>query len=91
MIQKLKVHREDTPQVALFSSAPAKTYKSATESVKKAKESEFPLKIHAEAPPTTKAPKVKKEVAPPKAKAEKVMATEKGAVPMKNVRGKKME
>lgn len=89
MIQKLKVHREDNPQVNAFSSAPAKVYKSATESVKKAKESEFPLKIHAEAPPA-KAPKVKKEAAP-KAKADKVMATEKGAVPMKNVRGKKAE
>jgi len=92
MIQKLKVHREDTPQVALFSSAPAKTYKSATESVKKAKESEFPLKIHAEAPPTTKAPKMKKATAPPKAKAEKgAMVTEKGAVEVKKGRGKKME
>lgn len=90
MIQKLKVHREDTPAPGAFSSAPAKVYKSATESVKKAKESEFPLKIHADAP-AMKAPKMKKESAPPKAKAEKVaMATEKGAVPMKG-RGKKME
>ena len=91
MIQKLKVHREDNPQVNAFSSAPAKVYKSATESVKKAKESEFPLKIHADGPPA-KAPKAKKEAAAPKAKAEKgAMATEKGAVPLKNVRGKKAE
>ena len=92
MIQKLKVHREDNPQVNAFTSAPAKVYKSATESVKKAKESEFPLKIHAEAPPATKAPKVKKVTPAPKAKAEKgAMMTEHGDVPLKKGRGKKAE
>jgi hypothetical protein len=91
MIQKLKVHREDTPAPGAFSSAPAKMYKSASESVKKAKESEFPLKIHADAP-AAKAPKMKKETAAPKAKAEKgAMVSERGDVAAKKPRGKKAE
>ena len=92
MIQKLKVHREDTPAPGAFSSAPAKMYKSASESVKKAKESEFPLKIHADAPAAMKAPKMKKETALPKAKAEKgVVVTERADVAAKKPRGKKAE
>jgi len=90
MIQKLKVHREDAPASGAFSSAPAKMYKSASESVKKAKESEFPLK-HADAP-AAKAPKMKKETAAPKAKAEKgAMVSERGDVAAKKPRGKKAE
>jgi len=81
MIQKLKVHREDTPAVALASPSGPKMYKSATESVKKAKASEFPLDMHADAPKAMKAPKAaeKKETPVVKARAEKaVVVSERG-------------
>ena len=92
MIQKLKVHREETPAPAVFSSAPAKTYKSAVESVKKAKESEFPLAIHADAPKAMKAPKVSKAKSVPvaKARAEGAMVSERGDVAVTK-KGKKAE
>jgi len=91
MIQKLKVHREETPAPAVFSSAPAKTYKSAVESVKKAKESEFPLAIHADAPKAMKPPKVAKKPTPvAKARAEKgVVVSERADTSAK--KGKKAE
>ena len=50
LIQRLKQRVEETPPVASVKSADAKTYKSAVESVKKAKETEFPLMPHAVAP-----------------------------------------
>jgi hypothetical protein len=84
MIQKLKVHREETPSVATASVSGPKVYKSASESVKKAKEEEFPLAHHSEMPKAAKAPKTKKEVPVAKAKLEKnVMVSEKGAVAAK--------
>lgn len=70
MIQKLKVHRAETPNVAAFSSAPAKMYKAASESVEKAKESEFPL-AHAAAPKAAKAAKVVKAKLPAAPKTPK--------------------
>ena len=93
MIQKLKVHREDTPQVAVFSSSPAKVYKAASESVKKAKESEFPLE-HTHELAIAKPPKAKAAPKAPKAlpKAEKdVMVTERHDVVVKKRPGKKSE
>jgi hypothetical protein len=54
-------------------------YKSAVESVKKAKASEFPLDMHAAAPKAMKAPKAKKETPVAKAREEKaVMVSERG-------------
>ena len=89
MIQKLKVHREETPAPAVFSSAPAKTYKSAVESVKKAKEFEFPLEIHADAPKAMKASKPAKAIPVKKARAEKgVIVSERGDVASKGKKGK---
>ena len=79
MIQKLKVHREETPAPALASPSAPKMYKSAVESVKKAKASEFPLDMHAAAPKAMKAPKAKKETPVAKAREEKaVMVSERG-------------
>ena len=68
MIQRLKVGREETPAVASVTSAPAKMYKSAVESVKEARADEFPVEIHEHKAKAsqTKAPKAKA----PKAKAE---------------------
>lgn len=57
MIQRLKAGREETPAVASVRSAPAKVYKSAVESVKKARADEFPIEIHE--PKASKAPKAK--------------------------------
>lgn len=45
MIQKLKAGREETPNVASITNAPAKMYKSVSESIHKAKEEEFPVEI----------------------------------------------
>lgn len=71
MIQKLKVHREETPAVMATPAAPPKMYKSAVKSVKEAKDCEFPLEMHAPAPKAMKTPKTKKETPVAKAKAEK--------------------
>ena len=65
MIQKMKMRLEETPPVAAIKSADAKVYKSAVESVKKAKETEFPLMPHADAP----APSKKMPAAPRASKA----------------------
>ena len=67
MIQRLKAGREETPAVASVTSAPAKMYKSAVESVKEARADEFPVAIHEHKAKAsqTKAPKAKAE---PKAK-----------------------
>jgi len=81
MIQKLKVHREETPSPAAFSSAPAKMYKSAVESVKEAKAAEFPLSKHEGAGKAMKAPEAAKTKKMPvaKAKADKaVIVSERG-------------
>jgi len=81
MIQKLKVHREETPAVALTSPSGPKMYKSAAQSVKTARATEFPLDMHAEAPKAMKAPKAaaKKETPVAKARAEKaVVVSERG-------------
>jgi len=43
-IQKLKGHREETPAVAAVPSAPIKKSKAAVESIKEAKQHEFPMK-----------------------------------------------
>lgn len=90
MIQKLKVNREETPDVAYASSNSAKMYKSASESIKKAKAEEFPLAHHSEMPskPAPK-PKAKKEMPVAKAKAEKtVMVSERGDTAAKKPKGK---
>jgi len=42
-IERLKVHREETPAVAAVPSAPLKKSKSAVESIKEAKRAEFPV------------------------------------------------
>ena len=69
MIQRLKAGREETPAVASVTSAPAKMYKSAVESVKEARADEFPVAIHEHKAKAsqTKAPKAKAKA---KAKAE---------------------
>lgn len=91
MIQKLKVHREETPAPALASPSAPKMYKSAVESVKKAKASEFPLDMHAPAPKAMPAPKAKKETPVVKARAEKaVVVSERGDTAAKK-KMKKME
>jgi hypothetical protein len=93
MIQKLKVGREETPSVGLGSPSGPKMFKSASESVKRAKAEEFPLEPHSDMPSKPSAmPKAKKE-APVAKKAmadKKAMVTEKGAVVVKS-RGKKAE
>lgn len=73
MIQRLKAGREETPAVASITSAPAKVYKSAVESIKDARAEEFPVEIHEHKAKAsqTKAPKAKAE---PKAKAPKAKA-----------------
>lgn len=43
-IQRLKGHREETPAVAAVPSAPLKKSKSAVESIKEAKATDFPMK-----------------------------------------------
>jgi len=43
-IQRLKGHREETPAVAAVPSAPIKKSKAAVESIKEAKQHEFPMK-----------------------------------------------
>lgn len=79
MIQKLKVHREETPAVMATPAAPPKMYKSAVESVKKAKETEFPLEMHAPAPKAMKSTPVKKGTPVQKAREEKgVVVSERG-------------
>jgi hypothetical protein len=93
MIQKLKVGREESPSVGLGGSSGPKMFKSASESVKRAKAEEFPLEPHSDMPSKPSAmPKAKKE-APVAKKAmadKKAMVTEKGAVVVKP-RGKKSE
>jgi hypothetical protein len=67
-------------------------FKSATESVKEAKASEFPLAHHSEVVKAPKMPKAKKEMPVAMDKADKkVMVTEKGAVAAKKPRAKKAE
>lgn len=77
LIQKLKAGREETPSVASVTNAPVKMQRSAVESVKEAKASEFPLEVHSDKA-KAKAPKAKameKEMAKaPKAKAPKAKA-----------------
>jgi len=90
MIQKLKVGREETPAVATASPSGPKMYKSASESVKKAKAEEFPLEHHSEMPKAPKTPKTPKAKAPAVPMAKKAMVSEKGAVVAKP-RGKKTE
>jgi len=45
MIQKLKAGREETPNVASITNAPARKMKSEVSSIHKAKEMEFPLEF----------------------------------------------
>lgn len=91
MIQKLKVHREETPASTAFSSAPAKMYKSAVESVKAAKAAEFPLSKHEKEGKPMKAPKAEdksKKMPVAKAKVDKnVIVSERGDTAAK--KGKK--
>lgn len=79
LIQRMKLRLEETPPVAAVKSAPSKVYKSAVESVKTARASEFPTEIHSHAEPplgkhSKKAPatgtKPKKNVVPEAKKAE---------------------
>ena len=69
-IEKLKAVRSDTPAVAAVPSAPLKKSRSAVESIKAAKSSEFPVK-----PETTAAPK-KKMMAPAAAEKPKKKSME---------------
>lgn len=66
LIQAMKTKLEETPPVAAIASAPLKEYKSAVESVKKAKATEFPIAIKG-----VKAEKEKKEPKSLKAPAGK--------------------
>lgn len=94
MIQKLKVSREETPSVALASPSGPKMFKSASESVKKAKAEEFPLAPHSEMPKSAPKAKAKavKEMPVAKAKMDKnVMVSERADVAVKKPRGKKSE
>jgi vacuolar-type H+-ATPase subunit F/Vma7 len=70
MIQKLKAGREETPNVASITSAPAKKFKSEVESIHKAKELEFPLEIASEKAPKKAVKKAVASVAVKKVKAE---------------------
>jgi hypothetical protein len=90
MIQKLKVHREETA-MPTATAAPAKAYKSAVESVKEAKTAEFPLAAHADAPKAMKSAKpAKKSVPVAKARAEKgVVVSERADTAAKKPKGKK--
>lgn len=76
-IEKLKLHRESTPAVASFVSAPTQVSKSAVKSVKEAKKAEFPVE-----PSNVKQHQVKAKKVPTKAKAPKE-ATEKPEVKSK--------
>jgi hypothetical protein len=67
MIQRLKAGRAETPAVASISSAPAKMYKSAVESIKDARADEFPVEIHEHKEHKAKAPKAKATQTKPKA------------------------
>jgi hypothetical protein len=58
MIQRLKAGREETPNVASITNAPARKMKSEVESIHKAKEMEFPLEFADEKAPKMKAPSV---------------------------------
>lgn len=94
MIQKLKVSREETPSVALASPSGPKMFKSASESIKKAKAEEFPLAPHSEMPKSAPKAKAKavKEMPVVKAKMDKnVMVSERADVAVKKPRGKKSE
>ena len=55
-IERLRVGREETPPGASISSAPTKVSKSAVESIKAAKASEFPVEPSAAAPKSKKMP-----------------------------------
>ena len=76
LIQRMKLRLEETPPVAAVKSAPSKVYKSAVESVKTARASEFPTEIHSHAEPPSKHSKKapatggKKNVVPEAKKAE---------------------
>ena len=83
-IEKLKLHRESTPPVAAYTSAPVQVSKSAVRTVKEAKKMEFPVEPSGEkhhqakempakkaAPKATKAPKAS---AKPEGKMAKLMA-----------------
>jgi hypothetical protein len=75
-IEKLKLHRESTPPVAAFVSAPTQVSRSAVKSIKEAKKMEFPVEHSGEkeAPAVKKAPKAKAvaKVAPKARKAPEV-------------------
>jgi hypothetical protein len=90
MIQKLKVSREETPNVAATGSAPAKVSRAAVESVKKAKAAEFPSTA-ADAPVVALKPAKGAKATPlAKAKAAKgVVVSENSDVAAKKPRGKK--
>jgi hypothetical protein len=77
MIQRLKAGREETPAVASVTSAPAKMYKSAVESVKTARAEEFPVEIHEHKAKAsqTKAPKAKAPKAEPKEASKEAKAS----------------
>ena len=80
LIQRMKMRVEETPAVAAVKSADPKIYRSAVETVKKAKEEEFPLEIHSDAPAASK--KMTKKAAPAK-KAAKAEAPAKKGRPAK--------
>ena len=85
-IEKLKLHRESTPAVASFVSAPVQVSKSAVKNIKEAKKAEFPVEVSGAVPKEkgmpkapkaatkAKAPKEPKEKPEGKSKMEKLMA-----------------
>jgi hypothetical protein len=85
MIQRLKAGREETPAVASITSAPAKVYKSAVESVKTARAEEIPVEIHEHKAKAsqTKAPKAKAHKAKAEPKAKEVPKEAKASRPAK--------
>jgi CO dehydrogenase/acetyl-CoA synthase delta subunit len=79
-IERLKTMRAETPPVASIPSAPVKVQKSAVESIKKAKEVEFPV-----APAEKGKKSAKKSVPPPKAVPKK-----KASAPVKKSKAERM-
>jgi hypothetical protein len=74
LIQRLKAGREETPNVASITNAPARKVKPEAPTVRKAKEMEFPLEFADEAPKpkkkmTAKMPEPKMKASAPPAKA----------------------
>ena len=94
-IERYKVGRAETPPIASYPTAPVKASRSAVESVKEAKESEFPVEPVERVSPAKKNLKSKSEgkshPAPVKAKETKAKPETKAKAPVKSKGKSKME